>query len=167
MTRVIEFKDKVVVITGAGGVLCGYLAKEFAKAGAKVALLDLNEAAAQVFVDEIAAAGGVAKAYKSNVLSKENLEEVRQQVLADFGPVDILINGAGGNNPKATTDNEFHEIGLPAETKTFFDLDEAGINFVFNLNYLGTLLPTQVFAQDMIDRSGANIINISSMNAFT
>ncbi|WP_421459007.1 SDR family oxidoreductase [Streptococcus suis] len=167
MTRVIEFKDKVVVITGAGGVLCGYLAKEFAKAGAKVALLDLNEAAAQVFVDEIEAVGGVAKAYKSNVLSKENLEEVRQQVLADFGSVDILINGAGGNNPKATTDNEFHEIGLPADTKTFFDLDEAGINFVFNLNYLGTLLPTQVFAQDMIGRSGANIINISSMNAFT
>lgn len=157
MTRVIEFKDKVVVITGAGGVLCGYLAKEFAKAGAKVALLDLNEVAAQVFVDEIEAVGGVAKTYKSNVLSKENLEEVRQQVLADFGPVDILVNGAGGNNPKATTDNEFHEIGLPVDTKTFFDLDEAGINFVFNLNYLGTLLPTQVFAQDMIGRSGANI----------
>lgn len=167
MTKVIEFKDKVVVITGAGGVLCGYLAKEFAKAGAKVALLDLNEAAAQVFVDEIEAAGGIAKAYTSNVLSKENLEEVRKQVLADFGPTDILINGAGGNNPKATTDNEFHELDLPSETKTFFDLDEGGINFVFNLNYLGTLLPTQVFAQDMVGRKGATIINISSMNAFT
>lgn len=167
MTKVIEFKDKVVVITGAGGVLCGYLAKEFAKAGAKVALLDLNEAAAQVFVDEIEAAGGVAKAYKSNALSKENLEEVRRQVLVDLGSTDILVNGAGGNNPKATTDNEFHEVDLPSETKTFFDLDEAGINFVFNLNYLGTLLPTQVFAQDMVGRKGANIINISSMNAFT
>ncbi|MER0122186.1 SDR family oxidoreductase [Streptococcus sp. ZJ93] len=167
MSKVIEFKDKVVVVTGAGGVLCGYLAKEFAKAGAKVALLDLNEAAAQQFVNDIVAAGGIAKAYQSNVLSKENLEEVRQQILADFGPTDILINGAGGNNPKATTDNEFHELDLLSDTKTFFDLDESGINFVFNLNYLGTLLPTQVFAQDMVGRAGANIINISSMNAFT
>lgn len=167
MGKVIEFKDKVVVITGAGGVICGYLAKEFAKAGAKVALLDLNEAAAQKYVDEIVAEKGVARAYQANVLDKENLEAVKEAVLADFGAVDILINGAGGNNPKATTDNEFHELELPAETKTFFDLDKAGIEFVFNLNYLGTLLPTQVFAKEMVGRKGANIINISSMNAFT
>jgi len=167
MGKVIEFNDKVVVITGAGGVICGYLAKEFAKAGAKVALLDLNEAAAQKYADEIIAEGGIAKAYQANVLDKENLEVVKEAVLADFGAVDILINGAGGNNPKATTDNEFHELELPAETKTFFDLDKAGIEFVFNLNYLGTLLPTQVFAKEMVGRKGANIINISSMNAFT
>lgn len=167
MTKVIEFKDKVVVVTGAGGVLCGYMAKEFAKAGAKVALLDLNQEAAQVFADEIIAEGGVAKAYKANVLEKENLEEVRAAVLADLGPCDILINGAGGNNPRATTDNEFHATDLPEGTKTFFDLDKAGIEFVFNLNYLGTLLPTQVFAQDMVGRPGANIINVSSMNAYT
>lgn len=167
MGKVIEFNDKVVVITGAGGVICGYLAKEFAKAGAKVALLDLNEAAAQKYADEIIAEGGIAKAYQANVLDKENLEVVKEAVLADFGTVDILINGAGGNNPKATTDNEFHELELPAETKTFFDLDKAGIEFVFNLNYLGTLLPTQVFAKEMVGRKGANIINISSMNAFT
>lgn len=167
MSKVIEFKDKVVVVTGAGGVLCGYMAKEFAKAGAKVALLDLNQEAAQKFVDEIEVNGGVAKAYKVNVLDKDNLEEVRQAVLADFGPTDILINGAGGNNPKATTDNEFHQTNLPEDTKTFFDLDQSGIEFVFNLNYLGTLLPTQVFAQDMVGRKGANIVNISSMNAFT
>lgn len=167
MSKVIEFKDKVVVVTGAGGVLCGYMAKEFAKAGAKVALLDLNQEAAQKFVDEIEVNGGVAKAYKVNVLGKDNLEEVRQAVLADFGPTDILINGAGGNNPKATTDNEFHQTNLPEDTKTFFDLDQSGIEFVFNLNYLGTLLPTQVFAQDMVGRKGANIVNISSMNAFT
>lgn len=167
MSKVIEFKNKVVVVTGAGGVLCGYLAKEFAKAGAKVALLDLNQEAAQVFADEIVAEGGVAKAYKANVLDKANLEAVREAVLADLGETDILINGAGGNNPKATTDNEFHELDLPEGTKTFFDLDQAGIEFVFNLNYLGTLLPTQVFAKDMAGRPGANIINISSMNAFT
>ncbi|WP_438837458.1 SDR family oxidoreductase [Streptococcus pluranimalium] len=167
MSRVIEFKDKVVVVTGAGGVLCGYMAKEFAKAGAKVALLDLNQEAAQKFVDDIEATGGVAKAYKANVLDKDNLEEVRQAVVSDLGPTDILVNGAGGNNPKATTDNEFHQTDLPEGTKSFFDLDKAGIEFVFNLNYLGTLLPTQVFAQDMLGRKGANIINISSMNAFT
>ena len=138
MSKVIEFKDKVVVVTGAGGVLCGYMAKEFAKAGAKVALLDLNQEAAQKFVDEIEVNGGVAKAYKVNVLDKDNLEEVRQAVLADFGPTDILINGAGGNNPKATTDNEFHQTNLPEDTKTFFDLDQSGIEFVFNLNYLVT-----------------------------
>lgn len=167
MGKVIEFNDKVVVITGAGGVICGYLAKEFAKAGAKVALLDLNEAAAQKYADEITAEDGVAKAYQANVLDRANLEAVKEAVLADFGAIDILINGAGGNNPKATTDNEFHELDLPAETKTFFDLDKAGIEFVFNLNYLGTLLPTQVFAKEMVGRKGANIINISSMNAFT
>lgn len=167
MSKIITFTNKVVVITGAGGVLCGYMAKEFAKAGAKVALLDLNQEAAQTFADEIVEEGGIAKAYKANVLSKENLEEVHQAVLEDLGPTDILVNGAGGNNPKATTDNEFHELDLPSETKTFFELDEAGISFVFNLNYLGTLLPTQVFAQDMVGREGANIINISSMNAFT
>lgn len=167
MTKVIEFKDKVVVVTGAGGVLCGYMAEEFAKAGAKVALLDLNQEAAQVFADEIIAEGGVAKAYKANVLEKENLEAVREAVLADLGPCDILINGAGGNNPRATTDNEFHATDLPEGTKTFFDLDKSGIEFVFNLNYLGTLLPTQVFAQDMVGRPGANIINVSSMNAYT
>lgn len=167
MTKVISFQDKVVVITGAGGVLCGSMAKAFAQAGAKVALLDLNQEAAQVFVDEIVADGGLAKAYKANVLEKDSLEEVREAVLADLGPCDILINGAGGNNPRATTDNEFHESDLPEGTKSFFDLDKAGIEFVFNLNYLGTLLPTQVFAQDMVGRTGASIINISSMNAYT
>ncbi|WP_161980261.1 SDR family oxidoreductase [Streptococcus sp. S784/96/1] len=167
MSKVIKFKDKVVVVTGAGGVLCGFFAKEFAKAGAKVALLDLNQEAAQKFADEITAEGGIAKAYKANVLEKENLEEVRKAVLTDLGPTDILINGAGGNNPKATTDNEFHDTDLLEGTKTFFDLDKSGIEFVFNLNYLGTLLPTQVFAQDMVGRPGANIINISSMNAYT
>lgn len=161
-----DFTGKVVVVTGAGGVLCSYFAKEFARAGAKVALLDLNQEAAQGYADEIVAAGGEAKAYKANVLELESLEAVQKQVVADLGPVDILVNGAGGNNPRATTDNEYHETDLPEGTKTFFDLDQKGIEFVFNLNFLGTVLPTQVFAKDMVGRPGANIINISSMNGF-
>lgn len=165
--REISFEGKVVVVTGAGGLICGKIAEEFAQAGAKVALLDLNKDAAQAYVDTIEAAGGTAKAYEANVLDLEVLEGVREQVNADLGTCDILINGAGGNNARANTDNEFHETDLPEGTKTFFDLDKSGIEFVFNLNYLGTLLPTQVFAKDMINKEGANIINISSMNSFT
>ena len=162
-----DFTDKVVVVTGAGGVLCSFFAKEFARAGAKVALLDLNVDNAQGYADEIVAAGGIAKAYKANVLELPSLQAAKDAVVADLGPVDILVNGAGGNNPRATTDNEYHETDLPEGTKTFFDLDQSGIEFVFNLNFLGTVLPTQVFAKDMVGRPGANIINISSMNGFT
>lgn len=161
-----DFSNKVVVITGAGGVLCGYFAQEFAKAGAKVALLNRTLDKAQAVADQITADGGVAKAYQTNVLDKSNLEQVRNAINSDLGTCDILINGAGGNNPKATTDLEFHENDAK-DVKTFFDLDQEGIEAVFNLNYLGTLLPTQVFAQDMIGKKGANIINVSSMNAYT
>ncbi len=159
---------KVAVVTGAGGVLCSNFAKVLARAGAKVALLDLNEAAAQVFADEIVAEGGIAKAYSCNVLDKEICMGVAQKVMADLGPCDILINGAGGNNPKATTDKEYFEIGdIDGDTKSFFDLDASGVGFVFNLNFLGTLIPTQAFASQMVGRPGCNILNISSMNAYT
>ena len=162
-----DLTGKVCVVTGAGGAICGMFAKTLARAGGKVAVLDLNEQAAQQVADEINAEGGIAKAYKANVLEKENLEAVHQQVLVDLGPCDVLINGAGGNNPRATTDNEFHFEAKDIEgCKTFFDLDKAGVEFVFALNWLGTLLPTQVFAVDMIDRDG-NILNIASMNAYT
>ncbi|MFU2075515.1 SDR family oxidoreductase [Gallibacterium anatis] len=162
-----NFKDKVIVISGAGGVLCAFLAKELAKTQAKIALLDINLDAANKVADEITQQGGIAKAYKTNVLDLESIQQTRNIIAEDFGTCDILINGAGGNNPKATTDNEFHQLDLPEHTKTFFDLDKSGIEFVFNLNYLGTLLPTQVFAKDMMGKAGANIVNISSMNAFT
>lgn len=162
-----DLTGKVCVVTGAGGAICGMFAKTLARAGGKVAVLDLNEQAAQQVADEINAEGGIAKAYKANVLEKENLEAVHQQVLTDLGPCDVLINGAGGNNPRATTDNEFHFEAKDIEgCKTFFDLDKSGVEFVFALNWLGTLLPTQVFAVDMIDRDG-NILNIASMNAYT
>ena len=163
-----DLTGKVAVVTGAGGVLCSYFAKVLARAGAKVALLDLNEAAAKAYADEIVAEGGVAKAYACNVLDKEICYAVANQVLADLGPCDVLINGAGGNNPKATTDKEYFELGdIDADTKSFFDLDAGGVGFVFNLNFLGTLIPTQAFARQMVGRSGCNILNISSMNAYT
>lgn len=142
-------------------------AKQLAYTKANIALLDLNFEAADKAAKEINQSGGKAKAYKTNVLELENIKEVRDQIAIDFGTCDILINGAGGNNPKATTDNEFHQFDLNETTRTFFDLDKSGIEFVFNLNYLGSLLPTQVFSKDMLGKQGANIINISSMNAFT
>lgn len=159
---------KVAVVTGAGGVLCSNFAKVLARAGAKVALLDLNEAAAKTFADEIVAEGGIAKAYACNVLDKDICYDVAKKVMEDLGPCDILINGAGGNNPRATTDKEYFELGdIDADTKSFFDLDAGGVGFVFNLNFLGTLIPSQAFAAQMVGRPGCNILNISSMNAYT
>ena len=163
-----DLTGKVAVVTGAGGVLCSMFSRALAAAGAAVAVLDLNEAAAQAVADEICAAGGKAKAYKCNVLEKASMEACHQAILNDLGPCDILLNGAGGNNPRATTDKEYYEAGdIDADTKSFFDLDDSGVSFVFNLNFLGTLIPTQTFAKDMLGRKGCNIINISSMNAYT
>ena len=163
-----DLTGKVAVVTGAGGVLCGMFAKTLAEAGAKVAVLDLNEEAAGRVAEDIVAAGHTAKAYKANVLERESLEEVHAKVLAELGPCDVLVNGAGGNNPKAQTTKEYFEMGdIEADTISFFDLDPKGVEFVFNLNFLGTLLPTQIFAKDMIGREGCNILNVASMNAFT
>ncbi len=163
-----DLTGKVAVVTGAGGVLCSAFSKTLARAGAKVALLDLNDAAAEEVAAEIRAEGGEAKAYKCDVLNKEICYEVADKVEKEIGKCDILINGAGGNNPKATTDKEYFELGdIDADTKSFFDLDSAGVGFVFNLNFLGTLIPTQAFARHMVGREGCNIINISSMNAYT
>ena len=164
----LELSGKTAVVTGAGGVLCSMFAKVLAQCGAKTAILDLNLEAAQAVADEITAEGYTAKAYKANVLEKESLEEVHKAVLADFGPCGILINGAGGNNPRATTANEYYFPGdIDKDIANFFNLDKDGVGFVFNLNFLGTLIPTQVFAQDMLGREGCSILNISSMNAYT
>ena len=163
-----DLSGKVAVVTGAGGVLCSEFAKVLARAGAKVALLNRTQEKAQKFADQINAEGGVAIAYGCNVLDKAQTYAVAEQVLADLGPCDILINGAGGNNPKATTDKEYYEDGdIDSDTKSFFDLDEEGVESVFNLNILGTLIPTQAFARQMLGRKGCCILNISYMNAYT
>lgn len=165
-----NLKNRVAVITGGGGVLCSGFAKDLAALGVKVAVLDLNEAAARAVVDEIKANGGEALAVSCNVLEAESLEAAKAKINAAFGTCDILINGAGGNNPKGTTSKETLELKDIAEkaedVKTFFDLDPKGIEFVFNLNFLGTLLTTQCFAKEMVGKENTCIINISSMNSY-
>ena len=164
-----DFKNKVVVITGGAGVLCSTLAKAIAKTGAKVAILDLNLDAAENVASEIKNDGFEASAFKCNVLDKASIEECHNNVLNKYGKCDILINGAGGNNKKAQTTDEFFNLDHMNldDNQDFFDLELDGFNFVFGLNFTGTLLPTQVFVKDMVDRSGCNILNISSMNSFT
>lgn len=163
-----DLTGKVAVVTGAGGIICSKIAEALAAAGAKVALLDLNGETADKYAAEIVKDGGIAKGYTANVLDKQSLADCHKLVLEELGPCDILVNGAGGNNPRATTDKEYFEIGdIDADTKSFFDLQQGGVEFVFNLNFIGTLLPTQEFARDMVGKTGCNILNISSMNAYT
>lgn len=162
----VDLKGKVAVVTGAGGVICGRLSEALAQAGAKVALLDLNAEPAKKVTDRILELGGVARAYTADVLDKPSLERARAAIEQDFGKCQILINGAGGNSPRATTDNEFYEIGKQVD-KDFFALGKESVEFVFDLNILGTFLPTQVFAKDMLGQEGCSVLNISSMNAFT
>jgi NAD(P)-dependent dehydrogenase (short-subunit alcohol dehydrogenase family) len=159
---------KTVVITGGGGVLCSGFAKVMAAQGCSVAVLDLNLASAEKVVLEIIDAGGSAVAAEANVLDMESLNKAHDEVISAFGKCDILINGAGGNNPKGTTSKEYFEPGdiEDKDLTSFFDLDFKGVSFVFDLNFLGTLMPTQVFAKDMLGRTGCAIINISSMSAF-
>ncbi len=165
-----NLKGRVAVVTGGGGVLCGDFAKALARQGVKVAVLDLNEAAAQKVADEITAAGGEAIAVGCNVLEPESMEAARKVVNERLGTCDILLNGAGGNNPKGTTTKETLEavdlVEKDENVKTFFDLDPQGISFVFNLNFLGTLIPTQVFARDMAAKDNTCIVMVTSMNAF-
>ena len=169
-----DLSGKVAVVTGGGGVLCSGFSKTLAAAGAKVAVCDLRKEAAQAVADEIVAAGGVAIAVEMNVLDITSVRAARDVIVEELGDVDLLLNGAGGNNPKGSTTKDnltpedmalLEENGSIEGVKTFFDLDPDGISFVFNLNFLGTLIPTQVFARDMAKRGG-NIINVSSMNSF-
>ena len=158
----VDLSGKVVAVTGAGGVICSEFARALAECGAKVALLDINGEAAKKVADEI---GESALEVKCNCLDKSDLERAKEEINAAFGAVNFLINGAGGNNPKATTDNEYMTPDTKG-IKDFFALEESGLKFVFDLNIITAFLATQVFAADMV-KTGGNIINISSMNAFT
>ena len=164
----VDLSGKVAVVTGAGGVLCSVFAQAIAQCGAKVALLDINEEAAKKAAAQISAQGLVAEGYACNVLDRDSCLAARERIHQDLGSVDILVNGAGGNNPRATTDKEYYEKGDAAreDLKSFFNLDPAGVEFVFQLNFLGTLIPTQVFAQDMLGKEDVSILNVSSMNAY-
>lgn len=170
MTKHESLNGKVAVITGGGGVLCSGFAKTLAEQGVKVAVLDLNEDAAKKVADEINSNGGTAIAVGCNVLEPESMKQARDIVAEKLGTCDILLNGAGGNNPKGTTTKEALEkidlVEKDENVKTFFDLDPEGISFVFNLNFLGTLIPTQIFARDMAEKEDSCIVMITSMNAF-
>lgn len=163
----VDLTGKTAVVTGGGGVLCSRFAVALAASGAKVALIGRTRAKTEAVADEIKAAGGIALSVQGDVLDPDSMQAARDLIIEELGPCDILINGAGGNSPKGTTSKEnFNKTDLlDSSLVTFFDLDPQGIEYVFNLNFLGTLIPTQIFARDMIDRSGAVIINVSSMNA--
>lgn len=160
--------SKIIVVTGAGGVLCSSFAEHLAKEDNKVALLDLNYDAAKAVEDRITKNGGIAKAYKTNVLDIESLKSVHNEILNDFGKCDILINGAGGNNPRCTTLHEEYVEGdeTAKDFLTFFNIEEKGFDFVFDLNIKGVLLPSQIFMADMIGKKGCCVLNVSSMNAY-
>ena len=164
----VDLKGKVAVVTGGGGILCSTMAKAIAQCGAKVAVMDLRKEAAQKVADEITTEGGIAIGVGSNVLVKEELVAAKKEINEKLGSVDILINGAGGNHPRGNTTNDYYsKADVDAEDIiSFYDLDPNNIQFVFNLNFVGTLLPTQVFSSDMVDKEDASIINMSSMSAY-
>ena len=166
-----DFRNEIAVVTGGGGILCGLMAEVLARCGARVAILDLKPESAQRVADRITADGGTAIGLAANVLEPESLRRAEAEIVARFGgSCTLLVNGAGGNHPKGTTTRDFLEpsdlSATPEPGTTFFDLDPAGVGFVFNLNFLGTLLPSQVFCRAMAARGGGTVINISSMNAF-
>jgi NAD(P)-dependent dehydrogenase (short-subunit alcohol dehydrogenase family) len=166
----VNLKNQVALVTGGGGVLCGTMAQALAICGAKIAVADLRPDAAETVATAIRKAGGTAISVACNVLEQESLAAANDKVKKELGPVDILINGAGGNHPKGTTSLEYLRkedlAGTAKDLITFYDLDPKGIEFVFNLNFLGTLLPTQAFTREMAGKGKGTVINISSMNAF-
>lgn len=166
----VDLANKVAVVTGGGGVLCAEMARALAACGARVAILDLKLDAAETVAAAIRNEGGVAIGVEANVLERASVQAAADRVAAEFGPCDLLVNGAGGNHPKGTTTRETLQLEDLTNTDpavvTFFDMNLEGFRFVFDLNFIGTLLPSQVFAKQMLGREGCSILNISSMNAF-
>lgn len=158
----VNLAGKVALVTGGSGVLCSQFCRALAACGAKVAILNRTLENGRKLAGEI---GDNAMAVSGDVLSRASLEKARDIIESHWGPVSILINGAGGNNPSATTDDEQYDQAAK-DVKDFFQLDYEGIRFVFDLNFLGTLLPTQIFARQMVGMPGACIINVSSMGAY-
>lgn len=156
LEKMFSLEGRVAAITGGGGILCGTMAKALAELGVKVAVMDIRKEAAQGVVDEIVKSGGNALAVACDVLNKASVEEAQAEILKAYGKVDVLINGAGGNSPKATTSEE---------TK-FWDLPQEGFQWVFNLNFIGTVIPSQVFGKGFAAQGFGDIINVSSMSAF-
>jgi NAD(P)-dependent dehydrogenase (short-subunit alcohol dehydrogenase family) len=157
MTKLFDVKDKIIAITGGAGVLCGTMARALGEAGAKIAVLDLNASAAEKVADEVKSKGGQAAGIKCDVLDKKSIEQAQMKITSELGKIDILINGAGGNKKEATTSPDL----------SFFDLPSDAVRFVFDLNFLGTLLPTQVFGKEMAENGSGIILNVSSMCAFS
>jgi len=163
----VDLSGKNIVVTGGAGVIGAEMSKSLAQCGGNIIIIGIDEAGGERVVKEIEAAGGKACSIVASVTDKAAMENAKDTVHHTFGTVDILINGAGGNHPKGTTDDEQYEPNLKQDMKSFFELDEQSVGFVFDLNFIGTFIPSQVFAQDMVDKADAAIINISSMNAFT
>lgn len=159
--RMFDVSGRVAVVTGGGGILCGEMARALGSLGVQVAVLDLDETAARTVAGQVQ--GAKAIGVRCDVLDRSSIEQAAAVVEAELGPVDILLNGAGGNNPRATTGGTSVADQIDP---SFFQLDPAGIQFVFNLNFIGTLLPTQVFGQAMVERRRGTIVNVSSMNAY-
>lgn len=160
-----NLKDRVAVITGGSGVLCSEMARELARQGVKVAVLNRTVEKGQEVVAEIVKAGGSAIALQADVLDRASLERAKEETLKAFGKIDILINGAGGNHPDAITDSEVYEEDI--EGKSFFELDETGFSTVFSTNFTGTFLVSQVFGKELLNSAAPVIINLSSMSSYS
>lgn len=163
-----DLKDKVCVLTGGAGVIGSSIARGLASIGVKMAILDINEEMAIKVASEIeAATGTLTRGYKANVLGKSSLEAAKEKIIREMGPISLLINGAGGNSAKATTQIEkLDKDNLDELEKSFYGLDIEGFDFVFDLNFKGTLLPTMVFTKDMLKAGKGAVLNISSMNSY-
>lgn len=165
----VDLSEKTVVITGGSGVIDSELSKALVACGAKVAIIGLNEDKGKSLIEEIngTTSKGEAEFFQGDVTSRTDMEKVKEVINQKYGEISILINGAGGNHPKGTTDDEYYDNNNEESIQDFYGLDEESVGFVFDLNFKGTFIPTQVFSKDMVEQDFASIINISSMNAFT